>query len=70
MDSCNRLPSWSGNVGHQNRNVPQLSEKLMTIDWNKWVSPRTQESARNNNVVGSKEIIIDYIKSHLNAISF
>lgn len=65
MDSCNRLPSWSGNVGHQNRNVLQLSEKLMTIDWNKWVSlggpKRVQGTA---NVVGSKEIIIDYIKSH------
>ena len=31
-----RLPSWSRNVGHRNRNVLELSDPLLTIPWSKW----------------------------------
>ena len=33
-----RLPSWSVNVGQSNRNVLELSEPLIEINWEKWKS--------------------------------
>ena len=32
-----RLPSWSSNVGQEDRNVVQLSAEKVVIPWNKWI---------------------------------
>ena len=37
-EPCNRLESWSKNVGQSNRNVLLLTPCLLTISWHSWLS--------------------------------
>jgi hypothetical protein len=57
----NRLPSWSRNVGHGDRNVLELSNMIYEMDWNTWLKlgghKKVQGTTRLANKVTLKQMI-------------
>lgn len=61
-----RLPSWSKNVGQQNRNVLYLSKKYIELDWCKWMGlggPKKVQGTQH--ITNNKLNIIKYINKNL-----
>ena len=63
----NRLPSWSRNVGHGDRNVLELSNMIYEMDWNTWLKlgghKKVQGTTRLANKVTLKQMI-----EHINSV--
>ena len=60
-----RLPSWSENVGQTNRNVLELTNVIITLSWDEWISHGGHKRVQGTTQVVSKDKLIDYIRSRL-----
>ena len=71
MSPNNTLPSWSDNVGQTDRNVLMLTEKIFTIDWEKWLElggpKKVQGTTR---VVGAHDSLMNYLHQHLIGVGY
>ena len=65
FDPSNRLPSWSENVGQTNRNVLELTNVLMTLTWDEWITHGGHRKVQGTTQVLSKDSLIEYIRSRL-----
>ena len=62
-DPNDRLPSWSDNVGHQNRPVVELSDTFELIDWDTYINHLNgyKRCMGTTKVVKSKNEILNFI---------
>lgn len=65
-DSQNRLPSWSDNVGHGDRQVLTLSPVLIIIPWDEYRATYGGEDiCRSTHRVRRRpEALINYVRNH------
>ena len=59
-----RLPSWSANIGQSDRNVLELTDILVELTWDEWISNGGHTNVMGTtNVNKNKNMMLDYIKS-------
>mgnify|MGYP001408902389 FL=1 len=65
FDPKSRLPSWSQNVGQTDRNVLELTNVIMTLTWDEWISHGGHRRVQGTTQVLQKDRLINYIRSRL-----
>ena len=60
-----RLPSWSANVGHSDRRVLELSDPVLSIDWETWIRvggcKRCMGTYRTTDLLEHHETLYQYL---------
>jgi hypothetical protein len=65
FDPDSRIPSWSENVGQTNRNVLELTDVIMTLTWDEWISHNGHRRVQGTTQVLTKDRLIEYIRSRM-----
>lgn len=66
-----RLPSWASNVGQSDRNVLMLTPKLLTIDWNTWISLGGALKVQGTNrVVSAHHNLSEFLQKNIGNIEY
>mgnify|MGYP001215537594 CR=1 FL=1 len=65
FDPKSRLPSWSLNVGQTDRNVLELTNVIMTLTWDEWITHGGHRRVQGTTQVLQKDRLINYIRSRL-----
>jgi hypothetical protein len=66
-----RLPSWATNVGQGDRNVLMLTPKMLTIDWNTWISLGGSSKVQGTNrVVSAHHNLSDFLQKNIGHIQY
>jgi hypothetical protein len=61
-----RLSSWSANIGQSDRNVLELTDILVELTWDEWISNGGHTNVMGTtNVNKNKNMMLDYIKSRI-----
>jgi hypothetical protein len=65
--TCDRLPSWSNNVGQRDRKVIYISAELAHVNWIKWLTMGGAQKVQGTTSVKQNHIqIVDFLKQNGN----